>query len=157
MNVDRLQAMVQILQDVQARDEKQKHSHFFIGSWVRDHEFGPAPVVTCNTVACAFGWMALSERGKADGIVFEQWENDVRLFPYYNGEYGYEAAAAYFEIPNGTARDLFGEYSYGEPVKVKPQNVIDRINHLLLVDVESFNEDSYRRRLPGAVARAETV
>lgn len=134
MNVDRLQALLQVLEGVQKRDlEQPDHPHFNINAWM----FNPHKLnydFDCNTVACAFGWMCLSERGKADGLSMRGgmpiYVHQVAEEVYIN--YEYDAAEKYFDIPHATTSRLFhpGHYEHIDP-ELRLAEVINRVKNLI--------------------------
>lgn len=157
MHRDRLEHLIATMEDVQRRDLNDGHQHFSMGMWGDGFKGG---VVTCSTVACAGGWEATTEYARQRGLHLKV-ERDGTAIPVYitpNGDRYTEiwALAQYLDIPYTISRHIFFS-SYYVPFdkrgrQVTPQNVIDRVKHLLDIgDVEY----SKRYRVDNIVSEAE--
>lgn len=133
MNRERLEYMIEILEAVARADKKQGHKHFDLNAWIMNGGIAEGREVraTCGTVACAFGWMCMSKKGKADGLYLRPDPTNIYWTPVYRNKNNYHAAAAYFSIPYLHARYLFSPSEYREQELQNPRAVVKRIRELL--------------------------
>jgi hypothetical protein len=69
--------------------------------------------VTCGTICCVAGWLALDQRMRAEGMRASHLSGG----PIFNGAFGYGALAEFFEIPRHEASALFSSRRKGETLK----------------------------------------
>lgn len=116
MNIERMLAAIELMIMV----GEQYPEKFDLDAWFRS--FGMLPtkrllINTCGTTACFAGWLALSPEWKRAGGRITR-ETKV---PEFNGNYGYDAASVFLEIPYIDAQFLCMPYHakacYGKNVK----------------------------------------
>ena len=112
-------------------DDKVSPTEFTMGSWGEEHD--------CGTVACAFGWATQIPQLQSEGLSCERHENLIGIVnwtPVFNGERGYKAAMAFFELTREQASYLFEACCYATRVAtgtyrmkefVSPKDVATRI------------------------------
>ena len=93
-------------------------------------------VMDCGTVACAVGWATSDPVFNAQGFYYGPCPNytDETDKTYYN----WDAVEQFFEIEYPIAQCLFSEETYS--FFAKPTDVIERIEALLTLPKESFEQ-----------------
>ncbi len=141
MNRERLNIQIDVLRQVEAE-------HFHMDTWADQH--GP-----CGTTCCALGWAALDPRLQAEGLrlfvrmsgtgeeievktVAEFNANDemVAVFPEFDNETDFYAAASFFEITKEAALFIFASSNYpiGELNSIMPGDVIAHIEQVMALN-----------------------
>lgn len=141
--------------------ERQGHGHNFpLPEGVKSSdshryytELEPIKVpVSCDTMACAFGLAAISGEFKDEGLSYSFCigadKTNGTLLPAYQGEHGFEAAAALFRITTGDAQYFFDPDHYDTTPKeaegelIVAQRIDDFINGLIDTDHHPDYRDS---------------
>ena len=140
MHVDRLQHLLQTLLEVQARDEKEGHSHFFMGTWYQKVSD------PCGTTACALGWEAQTEYALERGLFLNKSLGRVSYEIDTVSSEGYSAATDYFNFSNHLiAESLFCPSAYikidDSDSLIMIKHVIDRINYILTIGERYYLEE----------------
>lgn len=160
MNEHRLRLTIDVLHDV-----AQANKRFNMARWLgkRADERQDA----CGTAACAFGHAALDPRLQAEGLSLIGELNDtldvvpIRTIadfsawltcpnatgyadPCFDGETGFDAATAFYDITYDAADYLFDPTSYPrDAVGVTPEDVITRIERVIELGGEAPDRDTY--------------
>lgn len=132
MNDERLRLLSEVLDEIERTGGK-----FNIDMWVEprfDAEKVPL-LPSCETSACALGWAAADPRFMAMGLRLIRMpplgNKSTRTWvPAYRGWLGYEAAAAFFDLPAAEAEWLFSPMKYTEPPRITDVRL--RIHALLI-------------------------
>jgi len=144
MNTERLT----ILRDALIADAKNvKGVKFDLSSWLKTTG-KDAPSLSCGTYACAVGLACLLPELQEQGLGIEvdtcasACHSNVTLFtPTFNGEHGFEAAEAFFDIEPRVAEILFDETTYDVACTTGAggeTNVAERITDLLSMSIIGF-------------------
>lgn len=132
MNEQRIKHFIKVMEEVERKEQEQPdHTHFNMGTWADKLDKG---FVTCNTVACALGWLAISKEANDEGLYLKRFQSfgtpifiskDQRIVA--TDEY---AGADYLEISVTTARTLFFPVYYNHD-HITPRDVINKLEKLL--------------------------
>ena len=119
--------------------------HFNLESWVEQQydEKGK----TCGFSACAVGHACYDPRFQALGLVMDH-RNRPSLPAMSNDFNNWDAVMALFEINEDTAHNLFIDAHYVGYAKygVKPGQVKSRVDELLVIGEDVFNEQCKAQR-----------
>lgn len=135
MNVKRIKEFIQVMRDVEELDKKQDHDHFDIGTW--GDNINSKGQHTCDTVACALGWLAVSEKGRAGGLRNRKHSISLKGTRLYDEN----AGAKYLGVSRDIAYSLFFRSEYFPVIEVKPSHVIGKLQHLLKWGPEKYMEN----------------
>lgn len=133
MNIERMEAAIKTLEQVEAKNKKFDMSNWATDLQEVDGRFEPS----CGTSACAFGYCALDPWHKSQGLGTESYlckiDETLRFTVTYDSETDIIAAAHYFDISLSHAEYLFYPSNYYpmSGFEVKPIHVIKRIKNFL--------------------------
>lgn len=116
MNKKRLLKLAEFLENEVPR------KRFDMGQWGGHSGFHENK---CGSAACALGWATTIPAFRRAGLIFSE-----RGIPTFEGEWGEDAGARFFNLPRGQATTLFMPGSYPNH-RATPKQVAKRIRKLV--------------------------